>query len=225
VSETAYPNKQRLACVNEYLEFLLSQYPAPDGEDEQEDPLILILVCCQKTLERRVAKRVPTIEWTNIQKWAVIEAEKMLDKIYDVTGEYYDAVADWNPTTTPQNMQQNLTGMLMAVQHELISDIAEARPTWQKNLNRLPMSSPKRCGQNTRKQQLSKPRSRAQRRAALAQRTALSPRNIQEHTAAECAKAIHRSKSSRSYSLRTNPALLTTVYVAPPPKKQEDTNG
>jgi hypothetical protein len=119
-------NTQKLTALTGYLEFLLNQFPAPEGEDEQEDPLILVLVCCQKTIERRIAKRVPTIEWANIQKWAVIEAEKLLDKIYDVTGEYYDAVADWNPTTTPQNMQQNLAAMLMAVQHELIGDIGEA---------------------------------------------------------------------------------------------------
>ena len=52
----------------------------------------------------------------------VVEANKLLDQIYDV---HYEFVADWNPTTTPQNVQQNLAAWLMVIQHELIGDVAQ----------------------------------------------------------------------------------------------------
>jgi hypothetical protein len=121
MSQTADPNVQRLTALNGYLEFLLNEFPEPEGEDEQEDPLILILVCMQKCLERRITKTLPTVEWVNMMKWAVLKANKILDAIY----EQDESIADWNPITTPQNMQQNLAAMLMATQHELIADVAE----------------------------------------------------------------------------------------------------
>jgi hypothetical protein len=122
MSQTIDPNVQKLTALNGYMEFLLSKFPAPE-EDVQEDPLILILVCMQKTLERRINKTLPTVEWVNIMRWSVVEANKLIDVIYE---QSYEAVADWNPTATPQNMQQNLCAMLMVTQHELIADVAEA---------------------------------------------------------------------------------------------------
>jgi hypothetical protein len=113
-------NIKRLAPLNAYLEFILSEFPAPEG-DEEEDPLILVLVAMQKTFERRIAKRTPTREWCEIMRWSVIEANKLLDKIY----EQDESMADWNPVTVPQNMQQNLAAWLMVTQHELLTDIAE----------------------------------------------------------------------------------------------------
>jgi hypothetical protein len=114
-------NRQKLVALEGYLEFVLSKFPAPDGENESEDPLILILVCMQKTLERRIAKRLPTRDWCDVMRWSVIEANKLIDEIY----ERDEHIADWNPMTTPTNMQQNLAAMLMHTQHELIGDVAE----------------------------------------------------------------------------------------------------
>ena len=119
--QIADPNVQRLAALNGYLEFLLNKFPSPE-QDEQEDPLILILVAFQKTLERRIAKRTPTREWCDVMRWAVIEANNLLDQIYD---SEYEHVCDWNPMSTPKNMQQNLAAALMDVQRELIGDVAE----------------------------------------------------------------------------------------------------
>jgi hypothetical protein len=113
-------NVQRLASLTGYLEFILSKFPAPEG-DEQEDPLILILVCMQKTLERRISKTRPTVEWVRIMKWSVIKANKLIDAIYAQDG----SMADWNPMSTPQNMVQNTAAMLMDIQHELIGDVAQ----------------------------------------------------------------------------------------------------
>jgi len=131
MSQTADPNVQRLTALNGYLKYILNEFPNPMGE-EQEDPLILILVCMQKTLERRIAKRTPTREWCDVMKWAVVEANKLIDAIYD---QSYEFVADWNPTTTPQNMQQNLAAMLMVTQHELIGDIAQGEDYLKVELN------------------------------------------------------------------------------------------
>ena len=120
---TTDPNIKRLTALNGYLEFLLSKYPAPEGEDESEDPLILVLICMQKALERRIAKIAPTAEWVRIMRWAVGTANQLLDKIYD---EEFEAVADWHPLTTPRNMVQNLCAALMDIGHQLIGDVAEA---------------------------------------------------------------------------------------------------
>jgi hypothetical protein len=131
-SQTADPNVTKLTALTGYLEFILSKFPDPE-ENEQEDPLILILVCMQKTLERRIAKRTPTREWCDVMRWAVIEANKLIDAIYE---QSYEAVADWNPTTTPQNMEQNLAAMLMVTQHGLLADIAEAEAYLANELTR-----------------------------------------------------------------------------------------
>jgi hypothetical protein len=64
-------------------------------------------------------------------------------------------------------------------------------------------------------------RTRAQKKAALAQRKALSVKNIQEDIAIECKKAIHRNKSMKSYSLQTNPEILKKIYVSPPKQGTE----
>src|ERR1700733_5766257 len=121
MSQTEDQNVRKLTALTGYLEFILNEFPAPDGENESEDPLILILVCMQKSLERRIAKRTPTRDWCDVMKWAVIESNKLIDAIY----EQDDSIADWNPMSTPQNMQQNLCAMLMVTQHELIGDVAE----------------------------------------------------------------------------------------------------
>jgi hypothetical protein len=117
--QTETTNRQ-LVALEGYLEFLLSKFPAPEG-DEQEDPLILILICMQKTLERRISKRTPTLEWVNMMRWSVIEANRLIDAIY----QNDESMADWNPMSTPKNMEQNLCAMLMHTQHELIADVAE----------------------------------------------------------------------------------------------------
>jgi hypothetical protein len=115
-------NITRLANFNGYLNSILAEFPAPEGENEQEDPLILTLVCFQKTLERRITKRTPTREWCDVMRWAVIEANKTLDHIYD---KGYEFVEDWNPTDPPTNQQQALTAVLMLLCHELIGDVAQ----------------------------------------------------------------------------------------------------
>jgi hypothetical protein len=123
---TADPNDVRkLTALNGYLELLLNEFAAPEGEDEQEDELILILVCMQKSLERRINQTRPTLEWVQCMKWSVVEANKLLDKIYDVSNAHYEFVADWNPTERPKNVQQNLAAWLMVIQHELHTDIAQ----------------------------------------------------------------------------------------------------
>jgi hypothetical protein len=120
MSETADPNVQRLTALTGYLEFILNLCPDPEAE---ENSLILVLVAFQKTLERRISKRTPTVEWNNCMRWAVAESNRLLDTIYDVE---FDAVDGWNPTTTPQNMVQNLAAVLMTLAHELLADVAEA---------------------------------------------------------------------------------------------------
>src|SRR5258707_6809265 len=105
---TETTNAQKLTALNGYLEFILSKIPEPEG-DESEDPLILVLVCMQKTFERRIAKRTPTREWCDVMRWSVVEANTLLDAIYAQD----QSMSDWNPTTTPQNMQQNLAAWLM----------------------------------------------------------------------------------------------------------------
>jgi hypothetical protein len=65
--------------------------------------------------------------------------------------------------------------------------------------------------------------SRAQKKAALARRTALSERNILENTAVECKRAIHRNKSAKSSCLRTNPNLLKAAVYVPPINPQQET--
>jgi hypothetical protein len=55
-----------------------------------------------------------------------------------------------------------------------------------------------------------------QKRAGLNRRTALSPRNILEYEAAECAKAKQRNRSMRSKTLKTKPEFLQQVFVANP---------
>jgi hypothetical protein len=115
------PNVQRLAALTGYLRFIINEFP--EGE-EQEDPLVLVLVCFQKTLERRVNKTPPTSVWVNAMRWAVLEANKLLDAIYNHS---YEEVENWNPATeTPQNMVQNLAAVLMTLCHELLADIGEA---------------------------------------------------------------------------------------------------
>jgi hypothetical protein len=121
MSETADPNVQRLTALTGYLEFILNLF-STDPEAE-ENSLILVLVAFQKTLERRISKRTPTVEWNNCMRWAVTESNRLLDTIYDVE---FDSVDGWNPTTTPQNMVQNLAAVLMTLCHELLADIAEA---------------------------------------------------------------------------------------------------
>jgi hypothetical protein len=64
---------------------------------------------------------------------------------------------------------------------------------------------------------------RNRKRRHLASRTALSQRNITEHAIVESKKAVHRNKSAQSHCLRTHPALLTVVYIAPP-KEQGQAN-
>jgi hypothetical protein len=115
------PNVDRLAALNGYVAFILSLCPDPEAD---ENSLILVLVAFQKTLERRISKRTPTVEWTNAMRWAVSESNRLLDTIYDVE---FDAVDNWNPLTElPSNPQQNLAAVLMTLTHELLGDIAEA---------------------------------------------------------------------------------------------------
>jgi hypothetical protein len=120
MSQTVDPNVRKLAALTGYLEFILNEFPEPNFED---DSLMLALVAFQRTIERRINKRTPTPVWTNTMKWAVLEADKLLDMIYS---QSYESVADWNPTTTPQNMVQNLVAILMTLTHELMTDIGEA---------------------------------------------------------------------------------------------------
>jgi hypothetical protein len=56
------------------------------------------------------------------------------------------------------------------------------------------------------------------KRANLNKRTALSPRNILEYEASECARVKQQNRSMRSKVLKTNPTLLQVVYVANPTK-------
>ena len=113
------PNVDRLAALNGYLAFVLSLCPDPEAE---ENSLILVLVAFQKTLERRISKRTPTVEWNNCMRWAVAESNRLLDTIYDVEFEHVDG---WNPLTeSPSNPQQNLAAVLMTLTHELLADIS-----------------------------------------------------------------------------------------------------
>jgi hypothetical protein len=115
------PNVDRLAALTGYLQYVLSLCPDPEAE---ENSLILVLVAFQKTLERRISKRTPTVEWVNCMKWAVAESNRLLDTIYDVE---FDAVDNWNPLTeSPSNPQQNLAAVLMTLTHELLGDIGES---------------------------------------------------------------------------------------------------
>ncbi len=115
------PNVDRLAALTSYVVHIVSLFP--DWE-KTDNPLVLTLACFRMTLERRIAKRLPTAEWTNCMKWAVAEANKLLDTIYDVE---LDAVDNWNPLTElPSNPQQNLAAVLMTLTHELLGDVAEA---------------------------------------------------------------------------------------------------
>jgi hypothetical protein len=136
------PNVERLSALSGYLEYILNEFPAPEGE-EQEDPLVLTLVCFQKTLERRIKKTVPTPVWVNCMRWSVLEANKLIDEIYD---QSYEFVENWNPATElPQNMQQNLAAVLMTLCHELLGDVAEAETyTCGTNSRCLPMNTPLR---------------------------------------------------------------------------------
>jgi hypothetical protein len=84
-----------------------------------------------------------------------------------------------------------------------------------KKADQLAIRDAKRAKRNAKRN-----RKRDKKRRDLAKRTALSVRNIREHTEAECAKAIHRSKSSRSYCLKTPAKLLGTVVAINPPKEQ-----
>jgi len=53
----------------------------------------------------------------------------------------------------------------------------------------------------------------------IASRTALSSRNIVEHSMSECAKVVKRNRSLNVTTLKTRPHLLgTVVYVAPKPR-------
>jgi hypothetical protein len=115
------PNVDRLAALTGYLAYVLSLCPDPEAE---ENSLILVLVAFQKTLERRISKRTPTVEWNNAMRWAVSETNRLLDTIYRVE---FDAVDNWNPLTElPSNPQQNLAAVLMTLCHELLGDVAEA---------------------------------------------------------------------------------------------------
>jgi hypothetical protein len=115
------PHVDRLAALNGYLGFILSLCPDPNAE---ENSLILVFVAFQKTLERRISKRTPTVEWNNAMRWAIAESNRLLDTIYDVE---FDAVDGWNPLTeSPSNPQQNLAAVLMTLTHELLADVAEA---------------------------------------------------------------------------------------------------
>jgi hypothetical protein len=114
------PNEQKLAALNEYLVYIMDLCPEPEAD---EDALILVLVAFQKILERRIAKRTPTVEWNNVMRWAAAECHKLLDTIYDIE---FDAVDNWNPLTElPSNPIQNLAAVLMTAQHELLGDIGE----------------------------------------------------------------------------------------------------
>ena len=64
-------------------------------------------------------------------------------------------------------------------------------------------------------------RSRAQKRAAIARRTAFERKKHLENIAVECKRSIHRSRSLKTQCLQTNPELLkTAVYVAPNNQEQ-----
>jgi hypothetical protein len=55
-------------------------------------------------------------------------------------------------------------------------------------------------------------------------RTALSPRNILQHEAEECARIKHRNRSMRSKCLITKPEFLQSVFVANPAPKESTSN-
>jgi hypothetical protein len=117
---TIDPNVQRLAALNGYVDFIASLFP---NWETEENPLVLTLAALRMTLERRIAGRVPTVEWTNAMKWAVTESNRLLDNIYDLEFEH---VENWNPMDPPANPQQALAAVLMTLCHELRTDISIA---------------------------------------------------------------------------------------------------
>jgi hypothetical protein len=58
----------------------------------------------------------------------------------------------------------------------------------------------------------------AKKQHDLEKRTALSPRNITEHVASECARAIKRDRKLHTNALRTDSELLKKVLVSNPAK-------
>jgi len=55
----------------------------------------------------------------------------------------------------------------------------------------------------------------------MSKKSALSAKNILEHTQRECAKAVNRNRSMRSGVLKTPPEYLNTFVVVNPSKETE----
>jgi hypothetical protein len=110
---------QKLVALETFLQWIMEQIE----EGAEDEPFIQILAVYHKTLQARLAKTLPTVEWIEVMKWAVVEANDLLDQIYS---EQHKAVIDWNPVTKPQNMVQSIAAVLMAMQHELLGDVAAA---------------------------------------------------------------------------------------------------
>jgi hypothetical protein len=62
---------------------------------------------------------------------------------------------------------------------------------------------------------------RDRKRRHLASRSALSQRNVVEHSIAECKRVVHRNKSMRTNALRTDQTLLQKVVCVPPNDKKD----
>jgi len=56
----------------------------------------------------------------------------------------------------------------------------------------------------------------------LQRRTALSPRNIIEHSMRQCAKQVSRNRSMKTDVLQTAPALLGRVICVAPPGRESN---
>jgi hypothetical protein len=111
-------NAHRLALLTEYTDHITGLFP--DGEAE-ENELVFVLQAFRITLQRRIDKRRPTVEWNDVMRLAVAESNNLLDAIYQ---DDHDEVINWNPALErPSNPQQILAGLLMTLCSELLSDI------------------------------------------------------------------------------------------------------